>query len=194
MEKAAKCFSFVFHRRNDRHEGVQMMTEMSFSGELFLKGSARKWFEDLSASALLWRRTDREQRDERVSHSLHSKAIDGRLPTNNPNEAFAVPRFLSSSLSVCISFHFCLSICSLHPSRLKLALAIFYYFSIRLSRWIYLPLHRIDSKLNSFFFRPILSALATLWSVFNAVTAFPSKYLMNESSIKVRVCVCGCVY
>ncbi len=55
-----------------------------------------------------------ERWDERVSHSLHSKAIDGRLPANSPNEAFAAARF-PSSLSLSLSlffFHFL----SIYPS------------------------------------------------------------------------------
>ncbi len=120
-----------------------------------------------------------------MSHSLHSKAIGGRLPVNNPNEAFAVPRFLSS-----FSFSFCHpSIRSLCPSRLKLVLAIFYHLSICLSRWIYLPLRRIDSKLNYFFFGPSYLRLPPFEVFFMLSVLFLQSMLWMKVAWKWRVYV-----
>lgn len=98
--------------------------------------------------------------------------------------------YLASSFSLSLFLSvFCPSIHSLNPSRLKLVLPIFYHLSISLSRWIYLPLRHINSKLNSFLFAHPISACHPL-KCFYAVTA---EYVLNESSLKVSVCVCGCV-
>lgn len=97
---------------------------------------------------------------------------------------------LASSL---ISFNFCPSIRSLHPSGRKVCPPdIWASLHPSLPCWIYLPSHRIDSKLNSFLLALPISACNPL-KCFYAVTAFPLEYVMNESSIKVMVCVRECV-
>lgn len=168
------------------------MTEMNFQVKYSFKGVKVIW---RLASALLGRGMDREQRDEGVSDSLHSKAIDGCLQylLTTPMK-YSLSLTFSRLLSLSLYFFQFLSILLVTPSLKTKVHPIFYHLSISPSPWIYLPLRRILNWI--LFFLPILSSPATLWSVFMLSLLFlQNMFWMKNWELKIEgVCLWICVW